>query len=149
MYCSAVLRLNLKPGDFTSLCTLAFNHHGTHANKFHLSNYPTDFNKCGGKIPIKNTVVTRLCMVLPGIRGSSVWILLPITLMAPRTQRRLLYSYKICAPLTLGEYIFGSYCYSKNMVTIQRLDTDILHFLFTGIYRICYSQDLPEKHAVL
>jgi len=107
----STVRLDLKPGDFTSLCTLAFNHHGTHANKFHLSNYPTDFNKCGGKIPIKNTVLTRLCMVLPGIRRSSVWNLLPVTLTAPRTQRWLLYSYKICAPLTLGEYIFGSYCY--------------------------------------
>lgn len=48
------VRLDLKPGDFTSLCTLAFNHHGTHVNKLHLSNYLTDFNKCGGKIPIKN-----------------------------------------------------------------------------------------------
>jgi hypothetical protein len=51
--------LNLKPGDFTSFCTLAFNHHGTHVNKFHLSNYPTDIDKCGGNIPIKNISVAR------------------------------------------------------------------------------------------
>ena len=51
--------LYLKPGDITSLCTLAFNHHGTHVYKFHLSNYQTAFNKCGGKIPIKNFTDAR------------------------------------------------------------------------------------------
>jgi hypothetical protein len=55
------VRLDLKPGDFTSLCTLAFDHHGTHANKFHLSNYPTDFNKCDGKISIKTFPVPGHC----------------------------------------------------------------------------------------
>jgi hypothetical protein len=77
--------------------------------------------------------------------------------MAPRTQRWLLYSSKICAPLTLGKYIFGSSCYditatvceTQKMVIIQRLDTDILHLLFTGIHRIGNSQELPEKHVVL
>ena len=129
-----------------------------HVNKFHLSNYPTDFTKCGGKIPNKKILGARSLWQLDFAWWCQAFAdpQYGTCFMAPlwhlKLKRWLLYSYKICALLTLGEYIFGSYCLLcmklKKMIIIQRLDTDILHLPFTGIYRICNSRELPEKHVV-
>lgn len=47
----------------------------------------------------KVTWATKFCMVDPNICGSSVWILLHITLLVPRISRWLVDFWKICAPV--------------------------------------------------
>jgi hypothetical protein len=42
---------------------------------------------------------TKFCIVMPNIRGSSVWTLLYVTLPAPRILRCLADIWKICVPL--------------------------------------------------
>ena len=87
-----------------------------HVNKFHLSNYPTDFTKCGGKIPNKKILGARSLWELDFAWWCQAFAdpQYGTCFMAPlwhlKLKRWLLYSYKICALLTLGEYIFGSYC---------------------------------------
>ena len=47
----------------------------------------------------RSPVATKFCTVEPSICGPSVWYLLHVAFLEPRTLRWLLYFYKICAPL--------------------------------------------------
>jgi len=42
--------------------------------------------------------VTKFCEVVPNICGSSLWNMLNVTLLAPKTFRWLLDFWKLCAP---------------------------------------------------